>query len=171
MKPQTRTWHLTASTSLGFCSSVSTSQIKDPAVNLKPSGLLAGFYSMRNIEFHVGFGARKKRKIPPPKKRNSWARACFRARCTRSTRIRAEMEKEKLASGLALKIREHTMLNPWSCHSLKWTEMQSSPSCAVSSAIGVEFLPLWFHLRHNLRHHRKSSDASCFGGWFSRPSP
>lgn len=57
-----------ASTSLGFCSSVSTSQIKDPAVNLKPSGLLAGYYSMRNIEFHVGFGARKKWKIPPKKK-------------------------------------------------------------------------------------------------------
>lgn len=106
----------------------------------------------------------------PPKKRNSWARACFRARCTQGTRISAEMEKEKLASGLALKIREHTMLNPWSCHSLKWTKMQSSPSCAVSSAIGVEFLPLWFHLRHNLRHHRKSSDAGCFRGWFSRPS-
>lgn len=68
MKPQTRTWHLTASTSLGFCSSVSTSQIEVPAMNLKPSGLLAGFYSMRNTEFHIGFGARKKRKLKKKKK-------------------------------------------------------------------------------------------------------
>lgn len=79
------------------------------------------------------------------------------------------MEKEKPASGLALKIGELTTFNPCSCHSLKWIKMQSSPSLAVSSAIGAEFLPLRFHLRHDLRHHRKGSDASCFRGWFLGP--